>query len=596
METKNTSVPQEQNEKTVLTFQDYVNAGPLIRTLSPEEKAKAAMAREMLEKRWAKQKEEREKAAEASQSTATSQSATTQSTATQSTATSSDTPAPAANVQPLVPVKNPPQSEMKSCSLRDILDLNPLPDRLDPIVRTLLEGCDPSASHQVMTLVFPIFSFLGQNVRVRYGNDVLRWICGQSWQMGGSGCGKSVVLRALEELFLSRELRANERNAMEAATYSMLSEKKRQETDIPQKEVRVMEGIPTALALLQQMQINGDGAIYISCTECGEFGKKIRNAYYALQLDMFKKSYDGVGEPFLHKTAERTYYVRSMKLCINIGGTIDPMYKIFRQCESDGTMARGSLTILPERKDEDVDGIYITPSWNIEQKRLLWEAGDRLRAYDNRFAEDVLDTDIEAMLDDFDPTQVRPSEEELCDGIKQERLRRALCLPEVVALGREIKAYLRSFKSDFIDDCCSRADERAMGFAYLLYIAGGENMESLVTETIPTVRWWVKTCIDCAWAMQSQLVAETRSHKEKVCRAYREQSVKRAGDSVNMMREEAFRSFEEKYEGKEKMTDDLREYAPFRNLDRSTLYRLVKSRGYAYVTNRTFLVKRHEAA
>lgn len=70
----------------------------------------------------------------------------------------------------------------------------------------------------------------------------------------------------------------------------------------------------------------------------------------------------------------------------------------------------------------------------------------------------------------------------------------------------------------------------------------------------------------------------------------------RAGDSVNMMREEAFRSFEEKYEGKEKMTDDLREYAPFRNLDRSTLYRLVKSRGYAYVTNRTFLVKHHEAA
>ena len=595
MDIKNTSVPQEQNEKTILTFQDYANAGPMIRTLSPEEKARAARVRELLEKRWAKQEDER-KAAAAAASVEVPAAAAASAEVPAEAATPPDTTAPAVRVQPLVPQKEAPQSEIKSCSLREVLDLNPMPGRLDPVIRILLEGCDPSASHQVMTLVYPIFSFLGQNARVRYGNDVLRWISGQSWQMGGSGCGKSVVLRALEELFLMREMKANERNAIEAANYSMLSEKKRQETDLPQNEVRVMEGIPTALALLQQMQINGGGAIYISCTECGEFGKKIRNAYYALLLDMFKKSYDGTGEPFLHKSADRIYYVRSMKLCINIGGTIDPMYKIFRQCESDGTMARGALTILPERKDEETEGIYITPSWNQEQKRRLWEAAERLRAFDNRYAEDILDTDLEAVISDFDPTEVRPSQEELHDDIRQEQLRRALCLPEVVALGREIKNYLRSFQSEFIDDCCSRADERAMGFAYLLYIAGGEDRESLVSETIPTVRWWVKTCIDCAWAMQTQLLTESRSHSKGVRLAYKAQAVKRAGDSVGEMREKAFRDFEQKYEGQEKMTEDLREFTPFRNLDRTTLYRLVKSRGYAYVTNRTFLVKHHEAA
>ena len=258
-----------------------------------------------------------------------------------------------------------------TCAAKDILAKNPLPEDLDPFTRTLLGGVDEVAAHQALTLVLPILAFLGQNARVIYNDDTLRWISGQSWQMGGSGCGKSLVLRKLEELFLARELRQNVENAKVASDYSLLSEKEKKETPVPDVELHILDSIPTALALLQQMQINKGGAIYISCSECGEFGKKIGNPYYSLNLDMFKKSYDGVGEPFMHKNKDAIFYTPSMKLCVNIGGTIDPMFKIFRHCNADGTLSRSNLTILPERKDEKVDGKYKSPSWTMEEKQLL---------------------------------------------------------------------------------------------------------------------------------------------------------------------------------------------------------------------------------
>ena len=93
------------------------------------------------------------------------------------------------------------------CSVRDILAINPLPDSLDPFTAALVGGCDPVSAHQAVTLAFPILSFLGQHARVLYSDGTLRWISGQSWQMGGSGSGKSLVLQALEQLFLAREMR-----------------------------------------------------------------------------------------------------------------------------------------------------------------------------------------------------------------------------------------------------------------------------------------------------------------------------------------------------------------------------------------------------
>ena len=74
-----------------------------------------------------------------------------------------------------------------------------------------------------MTLLCPILSFLGHNTRVLYNDGTLRWISGQSWQMGGSGRGKSVVLRELETLFLSKELSDTRASVEQVAQYAMLS-------------------------------------------------------------------------------------------------------------------------------------------------------------------------------------------------------------------------------------------------------------------------------------------------------------------------------------------------------------------------------------
>lgn len=463
-------------------------------------------------------------------------------------------------------------------SVRDILGANPMPDRVDPLIAALQEGCDPDSAHQVMTLAVPVFSFLARRLRVVYNDGALRWVGGQSWQMGGSGCGKSLVLRSLERLLLSREMKENDLNAREAARYSMLSEKERKETPVPQTKVHVMDSVPTAIALLQQMQVNGDGCLYCSCSEAGELAKKIGSRYYSLVLDMLKKSYDGTGESYLHKTSERMYYVPSMKLCCNIGGTIEPMFRIFRHCNADGTLSRGSLTILPERKDEKEDGAYKAPSWTAAQKAFIWAAAERLRSFDNRYMED--------------DSELHSAEEE--DRIHTERLRRALSHPDILALGREIKAYLAGFGEE-IDDCCSRADERAMGYAYLLYVAGGCDEAVLRERTIPTVRWWVKISIDCAYAMQMRINVECKSHKEAVRQAFKTQSATRLQHEILEARERAFALFEEQHEGEEKRLEDLAVLAPFARLSRTRLYHLVQQRGYSYRARNLFVVTKPQS-
>lgn len=468
------------------------------------------------------------------------------------------------------------------CSVRDILAINPLPDKLDPFTAALVGGCDPVSAHQAVTLAFPILSFLGQHARVLYSDGTLRWVSGQSWQMGGSGSGKSLVLQALEQLFLAREFREKTENARKAAAYTMLSAKERRELPVPQQKVRIFDGIPTSLALLQQAQINDGEAIYISCTECGEFAKKVANPYYALVLDMMKKSYDGIGSPYLHKTADKTYFVSSMRLCSNVGGTIEPMFRIFRQCDSDGTLSRGSLTMLGERKNEQADGAYKAPCWTSEQKRLMWQAADRLRDFDNRFREQ------DAALTDDGADGLSVEERE--DRLLEERRRRALCVPEIIALGGEVKALLASYGTEVIDDCCSRADERAMGLAYLLYIANGESADVL-PQIISAVRWWVKMSIDCAYALQLAINREARSHRDIVRGNFKTQGIVRAQHEVDEARNAAFCEFEKQYEGTEKSLDEMQEIPIFQPLSQRTIRRLVQQRGYRSVKRGVYLVQ-----
>ena len=432
------------------------------------------------------------------------------------------------------------------CSVRDILAINPLPDKLDPFTAALVGGCDPVSAHQAVTL---------------------------------SGSGKSLVLQALEQLFLAREMREKTENARMAAAYTMLSAKERRELPVPQQKVRIFDGIPTALALLQQAQINDGEAIYISCTECGEFAKKAGNPYYALVFDMMKKSYDGIGSPYLHKTADKTYFVSSMRLCSNVGGTIEPMFRIFRQCDSDGTLSRGSLTMLGERKNEQADGAYKAPCWTPEQKRLMWQAADRLRDFDNRFREHDA-----AVADDG------LSVEEREDRLLEERRRRALCVPEIIALGGEVKALLASYGTEVIDDCCSRADERAMGLAYLLYIANGET-DDVLPEIVSAVRWWVKMSIDCAYALQLAINREVRSHRDLVRGNFKMQGIVRVQHEVDDARDEAFRAFEKQYEGTEKSLDEMHEIPIFQPLSLRTIRRLVQQRGYKSVKRGVYLVQ-----
>ena len=484
------------------------------------------------------------------------------------------------------------------CSIKDIFSYNQIPERLDPFTAALLGGCDPVSAHQALTLSMPILSFLGHNARVIYSDGTLRWVSGQSWQMGGSGCGKSIVLRSLENLFLADEIRRNAENAKEAAAYTLLPEKERNEKAMPQAEVHILDSIPTALALLQQIQINGGGAVYISCSECGEFGKKISNPYYSLVLDMMKKSYDGTGEAFMHKASDKTYYVPSMKLCCNIGGTIDPMYKIFRHCDADGTLSRGNLTILGERKDEKTEGPYRAPSWTREQMQALWQGADRLRNFNNTYYEDKTDFITAENRELFEKQQGTGGElataQDLQLAVSVERRHRALRIPEIIAFGREIKEYLTDFGTEVIDDCCSRADERAMGLAYLLYIANGERAE-LLPDIIGTVRWWVKLTIDCAYAMQMSINRETRSRKDVVRRDFKRQGLNHAAREVADTRDAAFREFEARYEGQEKTLDDFWQIPVLRSLSERTVRRLVSDRGYRISKLGVYVITRHDA-
>lgn len=500
------------------------------------------------------------------------------------------------------PEKSGLPADPKDWSMKDLLESKPLPEDIDPFSRTLLGGVDPIAVHQAMTVVIPILCQLGEQSRVLYSPHRLRWMCGMSWQMGVSGSGKSEVQRELEKLFLSKDLKENSMNAKEASKYSLLSEKEKKETPVPEQKVRIFMGLPTSLALVQQMQVNDGGAIYISCTECGEFGKKIAQTSYNAIPDMMKRSYDGTGEEYIHKTLQGSLYVPSMKLNANFSGTIDPVFKVFRYNNADGTLSRCNLTILPRRKDEEKDGVYKEPHWTMKERIFLRECADRLRTFNNKFHENEKPDEIDecnALLEKYglraDENYV-PTVQDLEDCVYTEQCDKAVCIPEVLELGRDIKKYLVSF-GDMAADSCSRANERAMGLCYLLLIANGfaplrnncgDEVHSeeawtaedrqLLRQCINTARWWIDISIDCALALQSILDLHTPSVKNGMIAAFGETVKKRALKEA--ARQAAFQDIETKHRGEEVPITVMREYKIFANLDRSMWYRLAEKRGW----------------
>ena len=513
----------------------------------------------------------------------------------------------AKEVAPVAPQAAEPEksglpADPKDWSMKDLLESKPLPEDIDPFSRTLLGGVDPIAVHQAMTVVIPILCQLGEQSRVLYSPHRLRWMCGMSWQMGVSGSGKSEVQRELEKLFLSKDLKENSMNAKEASKYALLSEKEKKETPVPEEKVRIFMGLPTSLALVQQMQVNDGGAIYISCTECGEFGKKIAQTSYNAIPDMMKRSYDGTGEEYIHKTLQGSLYVPSMKLNANFSGTIDPVFKVFRYNNADGTLSRCNLTILPRRKDEEKEGVYKEPHWAMKERIFLRECADRLRTFNNKFHENEKPDEIDecnALLEKYglraDENYV-PTVQDLEDCVYTEQCDKAVCIPEVLELGRDIKKYLVSF-GDMAADSCSRANERAMGLCYLLLIAngfaplrnyGGSEVHSgeawtaedrqLLSQCINTARWWIDISIDCALALQSILDLHTPSVKNGMLAAFGETVKKRALKEA--ARQAAFQDIETKHRGEAVPITVMREYKIFANLDRSMWYRLAEKRGW----------------
>ena len=484
--------------------------------------------------------------------------------------------------------------DFSKCTIREVQVLNPVPEQLDPFTEALIGGVDPVAVHQALTLSYPILAFLGHNARVLYADGMLRWICGQSWQMGGSGTGKSQVLRSLENLFLSKELAEKNVAAKKEADYSLLTEEESKKTAKPQEKLRILDAVPSAIAMLEQMQINGDGLMYLSCTEGGEFTKKISSQYYSIVLDIMKKSYDGTGEAFLHKTKEKTYFVPSMKLCCNIGGTIDPMYKIFRHCDSDGTLSRGTLVILGERKDEKKEGAYKRPQWTKEQTAVLLEGARRLKTFNNTFKEDENICDEESLERAYegakDSDGNAPTFEEYNFSVQEERERLALSVPAIIALGKEIKANLARI-GEIADDCCSRANERAMAMCYLLYIANGladvpeEERDAQYNETlqriIDVVRWWVNCSIDCALAVQRQLNANSRSYREEIRLAYKEAMGATVAQNIYKERQAAFEQYEKAHSGEIVNVRTVRDSCDaFKRLSLRTILRSIQERGW----------------
>ena len=506
--------------------------------------------------------------------------------------------------------------DISKYKVRDVQAMSPIPEQLDPFTEALLSGVDPMSAHQAMTLSYPILAFMGQNARVLYDDGTLRWMSGQSWQMGGSGCGKSLVLRSLEQMFLAKEISEKDEAARKAAAYTLLSEKERKETSMPQEKVRILDTVPTALALLMQMQINEGGAMYLSCSECGEFGKKIRTPYYSLVLDMMKKSYDGTGEAYLHKASDKMYYVPSMKLCCNIGGTIDPMYRIFRQCDSDGTLSRGAVTILGERKNEETEGAYKAPKWTKEQTDVLLAGAARLRGFDNRFKENDNDNNNDNDNDNNEESNRRayegakdsdgnvPTLTEYNISVQEERLRLALSVPAIVAFGKEIKANLARI-GEIADDSCSRANERAQAMCYLLYIANGlaavpeEERDARYDETlhriIDVVRWWVNSSIDCAIAIQRQLNVNSKSYREEIRLAYKETMGASAAQNAQRERNDAFREYEAVHVGEIVSIKEAQEANDvFKTVSRKTFLSLVRQRGWRFVVNGKYRVIKND--
>ncbi len=523
----------------------------------------------------------------------------------------------AKEVAPVAPQAAEPEksglpADPKDWSMKDLLESKPLPEDIDPFSRTLLGGVDPIAVHQAMTVVIPILCQLGEQTRVLYSPNRLRWMCGMSWQMGVSGSGKSEVQRELENLFLSKDLRENSMNAKEASKYSLLSEKEKKETPVPEEKVRIFMGLPTSLALVQQMQVNDGGAIYISCTECGEFGKKIAQTSYNAIPDMMKRSYDGTGEEYIHKTLQGSLYVPSMKLNANFSGTIDPVFKVFRYNNADGTLSRCNLTILPRRKDEEKEGVYKEPHWAMKERIFLRECADRLRTFNNKFHENEKPDEIDecnALLEKYglraDENYV-PTVQDLEDCVYAEQCDKAVCIPEVLELGRDIKKYLVSF-GDMAADSCSRANERAMGLCYLLLIAngfaplrsgGGDEVHSgeawtaedrqLLRQCINTARWWIEIAIDCALALQGILDLNTRSVKNGMLAAFGEK-VKHIS-AVEAARLAAFCDFEARHAGEQVAIEDLREESVFAPLARATLNRLVGDRHWVPTRRGRYLI------
>jgi len=491
--------------------------------------------------------------------------------------------------------------------IREIQALYPVPEQLDPFTEALLSGVDPMAAHQALTLVYPMLGFLGNNMRVLYADGKLRYVNGQGWQMGGSRRGKSIVLRSLEELFLSKDIAEKNAAVKRAADYSLLSEKEQKEMAPPREVIRIFDSIPTSIALLKQMQINGGGAIYISCSECGELGKKIGSAYYSVMLDMMKKGYDGTGEPFLHETSSRIYFVESMKIFTNIGGTEDPMYKVFRSCDSDGTLSRGVVTILGEPKDEVKEGLYKSPSWTEEQVKILLGGANRLRKFDNRFKENQNENyDKESDERVYEGAKggdgSAPTVEEYNISLQRERERHALCIPAIVSFGKEIKSDLSRI-GEIADDCCSRAFEVAQGMCYLLYVANGlaeipeGERDAKYHETMhrifDVVRWWINRSMECAIAIQTRLNANSKSHREEIRLAYKQTMGASSALGVFNEREMAFVEYEKSHAGEiVNVRAVINSIELLKKLNPKTVSRDIKARGWEEFSHGKYRVPR----
>jgi hypothetical protein len=309
---------------------------------------------------------------------------------------------------------------------------------------------------------------------------------------------------------------------------------------------------------------------------------------------MIKKSYDGTGEPFLYKTSEKTLYVSSMKICANIGGTIDPMYKVLRHCDSDGTLSRGAVVMLGEPKDEDTEGEYKDPSWTKEQVKILVEGANRLRKFDNTYKENGNhnenydeESDERVYEGAKDGDGSAPTIEEYNFSVQEERARRALCVPDIITFGKEIKRELARI-GEITTDCCSRANELAQAICYLLYVANGladvsENeRDGAYAETMRRImdvsRWWIFRSIDAAVAVQTQLNANSKSQREGIREAY-----KRAmGESVMYKkRSDALDEFENAHIGEIVNVRMLRESCEvFRDVSFRTVQRFIKEHGW----------------